>query len=114
VHKHSRNLQNKGLLARAHNRSRSLDVLPPRAKGRGVERLRRGRLLPVIRRGRGNSESISLGDIVGNRDVFVLQVRGESMRDEHILDGDYVLWSASIPLVQERSWWRWFEARKPL
>ena len=30
-------------------------------------------------------------DIVGNRDVFALQVRGESMRDEHILDGDFVL-----------------------
>ena len=36
-------------------------------------------------------ESISLGDIVGDRDAFALQVRGESMRDEHILDGDYVL-----------------------
>lgn len=36
-------------------------------------------------------ETLSLGDIVGNRDVFALQVRGESMRDEHIVDGDYVL-----------------------
>ena len=30
VHKHITNLQNKGLLQRAHNRSRSIDVLPPR------------------------------------------------------------------------------------
>jgi repressor LexA len=37
------------------------------------------------------AETISLGDIVGGRDAFALQVRGESMRDEHILDGDYVL-----------------------
>jgi repressor LexA len=36
-------------------------------------------------------ETISLGDIVGSRDAFALQVRGESMRDEHIVDGDYVL-----------------------
>ena len=36
------------------------------------------------------SETISLSDIVGNRDVFALQVRGDSMRDEHIVDGDYV------------------------
>src|SRR5208337_2768432 len=28
---------------------------------------------------------------VGNRDVFALEVRGDSMRDEHIIDGDYVL-----------------------
>ena len=37
------------------------------------------------------SESIAMSDIVGNRDVYALQVRGESMRDEHILDGDFVI-----------------------
>jgi repressor LexA len=37
------------------------------------------------------NESISLNDILGNREVFALQVRGDSMRDEHIVDGDYVL-----------------------
>jgi len=93
VHKHVTNLQNKGLLARAHNRSRSLDVLPPRSKGRGVDRLPlAGRIAagyPV--EAVEMPESISLADIVGNRDVFALQVRGESMRDEHILDGDFVL-----------------------
>ena len=38
-----------------------------------------------------NPESISLHDVVGNRDVFALEVRGDSMRDEHIISGDYVL-----------------------
>ena len=33
----------------------------------------------------------SLHDVVGNRDVFALEVRGDSMRDEHIINGDYVL-----------------------
>ena len=93
VHKHITNLQNKGLLARAHNRSRSIDVLPPRAKGRPLDRLPlAGRIAagyPV--ESVEIPESISLGDIIGNRDVFALQVRGESMRDEHIVDGDYVL-----------------------
>lgn len=93
VHKHITNLQNKGLLARAHNRSRSIDVLPPRIKGRSVERLPlAGRIAagyPV--EAMETSESISLGDIIGNREVFALQVRGESMREEHILDGDFVL-----------------------
>jgi repressor LexA len=36
-------------------------------------------------------DSISLHDVVGNRDVFALEVRGDSMRDEHIINGDYVL-----------------------
>jgi repressor LexA len=37
------------------------------------------------------AESISLSDIIGNREVFALEVRGDSMRDEHIVSGDYVL-----------------------
>ncbi|HEX5234279.1 MAG TPA: transcriptional repressor LexA [Silvibacterium sp.] len=93
VHKHITNLHNKGLLQRTHNRSRSIDVLPPKPKSRPGERLPlAGRIaagLPV--EAMETSETISLGDIVGSRDVFALQVRGDSMRDEHIVDGDYVL-----------------------
>lgn len=93
VHKHITNLHNKGLLQRTQNRSRSIDIVPPRAKGGPGERLPlAGRIaagLPVETA--ETAETISLGDIVGNRDAFALQVRGESMRDEHILDGDYVL-----------------------
>jgi len=37
------------------------------------------------------AETISLGDIIGNREVYALEVRGDSMRDEHIVSGDYVL-----------------------
>jgi repressor LexA len=38
-----------------------------------------------------NPETISLADFVRSKEVFVLEVRGESMQDEHILNGDYVL-----------------------
>ena len=38
-----------------------------------------------------NPESISLADFTRSKDVYVLQVAGESMQDEHILNGDYVL-----------------------
>ncbi len=93
VHKHITNLQNKGALQRGHNRSRSIDVLPTRSRPRASERLPlMGRIvagLPV--EAMQTSESISLSDIVGNREVFALEVRGESMRDEHIVDGDYVM-----------------------
>jgi repressor LexA len=93
VHKHVTNLQKKGLLERAHNRSRSIDILPPKSKSRPSDRL------PLVGRIAAGfpvdaaeaSESISLGDIIGNKDVYALEVRGDSMRDEHIVNGDYVL-----------------------
>ncbi len=96
VHKHISNLQTKGALQRGHNRSRSIDVLPmPRAQRTPTSRERlplMGRIvagLPV--EAVQTSETISLSDIVGNKEVFALEVRGDSMRDEHIVDGDYVL-----------------------
>jgi len=93
VPKHITNLQNKGLLQRAHNRSRSIDVLPARSSKKGTDRLP---LLGRIAAGRPveaveTAETISLSDILGNREVFALEVRGDSMRDEHIVSGDYVL-----------------------
>ena len=108
VHKHITNLEKKGLLRRDYNRSRSIDVLPP--KGRLKQALaaaasvaaaspRPVSVLPLVGRiaaGKPvetleNPESISLSDITGTKDVYVLEVRGDSMQDEHILDGDYVL-----------------------
>jgi repressor LexA len=93
VHKHVTNLQTKGLLQRAHNRSRSIDVIPQR-KGRAamdrlplLGRIAAGQPVEAIEQ----SESISLGDILGNKECFALEVRGDSMRDEHIMSGDYVL-----------------------
>jgi repressor LexA len=93
VHKHITNLEKKGLLDRVHNRSRSIEVVPAGTRTRTSERLPlMGRIaagLPV--EAVENSESISLHDVVGNKDVFALEVRGDSMRDEHIISGDYVL-----------------------
>jgi repressor LexA len=93
VHKHVTNLQTKGLLQRAHNRSRSIDVIPQRKARAAVDRLP---LMGRIAAGQPveaieQSESISLGDILGNKECFALEVRGDSMRDEHIMSGDYVL-----------------------
>lgn len=93
VHKHITNLQQKGLLNRAHNRSRSIDVLPVRPAKKSNDRLP---LMGRIAAGRPveaieSAETISLSDIIGTREVFALEVTGDSMRDEHILSGDYVL-----------------------
>jgi repressor LexA len=93
VHKHITNLEKKGMLDRVHNRSRSIDVLPPGSRTRSSLKLQlAGRIAagsPV--EAMENPETISLADVVGNRDVFALEVRGDSMRDEHIINGDYVL-----------------------
>ncbi len=93
VHKHVTNLQTKGLLQRAHNRSRSIDVIPQRPQRKTMDRLP---LLGRIAAGKPveaieTAETISLGDIIGSREVYALEVQGDSMRDEHIVSGDYVL-----------------------
>src|ERR1017187_2503173 len=106
VHKHITNLEQKELLRRDYNRSRSIDLLKPRgamkqslavaaaaaAAGNGMTlplmgRIAAGRPLEAME----NPESISLADFTRSKDVYVLQVTGESMQDEHIVDGDYVL-----------------------
>ena len=101
VHKHITNLEKKGLLKRDYNRSRSIDVLPPRgalkksmqvAAGMGAElpllgRIAAGRPVEALQ----NPETISLADFTRSKEVFVLQVKGDSMQDEAILDGDYIL-----------------------
>lgn len=97
VHKHISNLEKKGLLKRDYNRSRSIDLLPPRGRQRSV--MAPTETLPLVGRiaaGRPvetleNPETISLADVTGSREVFVLEVAGDSMQDEHIVDGDYVL-----------------------
>ncbi|HWS98351.1 MAG TPA: transcriptional repressor LexA [Candidatus Methylomirabilis sp.] len=102
VHKHVSNLEEKGLLKRDYNRSRSIDLVKPRGRMRqvlGASAANAGLTLPLMGRiaaGRPvealeNPESISLADFTRSKDVYVLQVTGESMQDEHIVNGDYVL-----------------------
>src|ERR1700721_2472342 len=99
VHKHITNLEKKGLLTRDYNRSRSIDLLPPRGKLKQSMAVNTGMVLPLLGRiaaGRPieaveNPETISLADFVRSKEVFVLEVRGDSMQDEHIMSGDYVL-----------------------
>ncbi len=99
VHKHIGNLEKKGLLTRDYNRSRSIDLLPPKGRLKQAMSVNTAVVLPLLGRIAAgqpieaveNPETISLADFVRSKEVFVLEVRGESMQDEHILDGDYVL-----------------------
>jgi len=99
VHKHITNLEKKGLLTRDYNRSRSIDLLPPKGRLKQAMAVNTTMVLPLLGRiaagqpieAMQTAETISLADFVRSKEVFVLEVRGDSMQDEHILDGDYVL-----------------------
>jgi repressor LexA len=93
VHKHLTNLQQKGFIRRTWNRSRSVELVPTRTGGRAIELP----LLGYVAAGAPieaitTTETISVPeDLVGKRDTYVLRVRGDSMIDEQIRDGDYVI-----------------------
>lgn len=93
VHKHLRTLEIKGYIRRQRNQYRSLELTPLR-RGPAEEgslllagRIAAGQPLEAIPR----QEMISLAAITRGRECFVLEVRGDSMVDAHILDGDYVI-----------------------
>jgi repressor LexA len=94
VHKHLTNLQEKGFIKRSWNRSRSVELLPGRGGGRTVELP----LLGYVAAGMpieavASNETIAVPEsLLGNRrDTYVLRVRGDSMIDEQIRDGDWVI-----------------------
>jgi repressor LexA len=93
VHKHLTNLQEKGFIKRAWNRSRSVELIPTRMGGRTLELP----LLGYVAAGAPieaitTAETIAVPDtLVGKFETYVLRVRGDSMIDEQIRDGDYVI-----------------------
>ena len=104
VHKHLTNLQKKGLIKRAWNRSRALELVPTEVTVRAVE-------LPLLGRVAAGSpiEAISASetifvpeDMVGRRETYVLQVKGDSMIEEQIRDGDYVIVENRAPRATAR------------
>ena len=93
VHKHLTNLQEKGFIKRSWNRSRSVELIPARMGTRSVE----VPLLGYVAAGApieaiAGAETINIPeDLVGKRDTYVLRVKGDSMIDEQIRDGDLVI-----------------------
>jgi repressor LexA len=93
VHKHLTNLQDKGFIKRAWNRSRSVELVASRTGTRSIELplygyVAAGAPIEAV----PSPEPISVPeDFVGKRKAYVLRVRGDSMIDEQIRDGDYVI-----------------------
>jgi repressor LexA len=50
-------------------------------------RIAAGRPLEAVE----DRETISLSDFARGQNTFVLQVKGDSMREDHILDGDFIV-----------------------
>jgi len=96
VHKHISALENKSYLKRGFNQSRSLELAP-----KYLQEQRRTRPLEVPLLGRiaagspveavEQRETLNFADFAGNGNTFALEVRGNSMIEDHICDGDLIL-----------------------
>jgi repressor LexA len=100
VHAHLAALQDKGYLKRDPSKPRALEVALEPTTGAAVERrpARHVPLLGDVAAGTGvlaaeNVEELLPipEDFTGTGDLFMLRVRGESMIDAGIFDGDYVV-----------------------
>jgi repressor LexA len=94
VHKHLTNLQEKGFIRRAWNRSRSVELLPSRMGSRALEVPMLGYVAagaPIEAVATAESIAVPESLVGGKRETYVLRVRGDSMIDEQIRDGDWVI-----------------------
>ncbi|HEX6133690.1 MAG TPA: transcriptional repressor LexA [Longimicrobiales bacterium] len=94
VHEHLENLRQKGYIRKSYNASRSIELVPSGAGAGAVELP----LLGMVAAGQPieavpDHESVAVPeDMVGRGGRhYVLKVRGDSMIDEQIRDGDYVI-----------------------
>ncbi|HYP13224.1 MAG TPA: transcriptional repressor LexA, partial [Bryobacteraceae bacterium] len=100
VHKHVAALESKSYVRRGFNQSRSLEVsskylseyrrnkpaaAPPEVPLLG--RIAAGRPVEAI----SGDEKLQFTDFTGKGDTYALEVRGESMIEDHICSGDFVL-----------------------
>jgi len=104
VHKHITALEAKNYLKRGFNQSRSLEIVPryyeeQRQHRQGAPAAPVSLEMPLLGRIAAgapvetfeNQDTLSFADFTGDPNTYALQVRGESMIEDHICDGDYVL-----------------------
>jgi repressor LexA len=100
VHKHIQALESRNYLKRLFNQSRSIEVsakyVQERRRSRQVGRLTDVPLAGRIAAGAPveaieGQDTLQFADFAGKGETFALEVSGESMIEDHICDGDYVL-----------------------
>jgi repressor LexA len=93
VHEHLSNLEQKGFLRKNYNKSRSLEVVRADLHAPAVElpllgTVAAGLPLEAVQ----EEETITVPhDMVRRGNNYVLRVKGDSMIDEQIRDGDYII-----------------------
>jgi repressor LexA len=94
VHEHLTNLEGKGYIRRGHNESRAIELVPRPGQTGATElpllgQVAAGEPIEAITQ----PETIAVpNDLLPRRgSSYVLRVRGDSMIDDHIQDGDFVV-----------------------
>ncbi len=93
VHKHLTNLEHKGLIMRKWNFSRAIELVPRQKKSGAVELP----LLGLVAAGQPiealeNSETFTVPEeFIRRQNTFVLRVKGNSMIEDGIWDGDFII-----------------------
>jgi repressor LexA len=99
VHKHIQALEAKQYLRRTYNHSRSLEIGDRYFREERARRSEADQVIPLLGRIAAgapveaipNPEPLHFSDFAGHEGTYALQVRGESMIEDHICNGDYVL-----------------------
>ncbi|MCU0229351.1 MAG: transcriptional repressor LexA, partial [Bryobacterales bacterium] len=101
VHKHISALEQKQYLRRAYNQSRSLELAPRYFQdvARSMNMNESTLSIPLLGHiaagvpveSPTTPDCLILSDFITNENLYALKVRGESMIEDHICDGDYVL-----------------------
>lgn len=94
VHEHLTNLERKGYIQRGHNESRAIELVPAEGQAGATElpllgQVAAGEPIEAVQ----TPETIAVpNDLIPPRgNCYVLRVRGDSMIEEHIQHGDYVV-----------------------
>lgn len=95
VHEHLENLRAKGYIRKNYNESRSIELVEQELRVAAVELRLHGNVaagMPIEAIADEETVSVPEDMISGSlNEHYVLRVRGESMIDEQIRDGDYVI-----------------------
>jgi repressor LexA len=90
VHKHLTHLEEKGLIRKQQNLSRAIEVIPESGNTLSYHvlgEIAAGKPIEVL----DQREVVDLLPDARDKDVFVLRVKGNSMIEDHIQNGDYVI-----------------------
>ena len=94
VHEHLSNLERKGYIRKAYNESRSIELVGRASSAGAMELPLLGAVaagLPIEAIEQAETLAVPPGMVRAGSESFVLRVEGESMIDEQIRDGDFIV-----------------------